>query len=315
MENSQDIGTFILGLTKLIEKPFMKEVRFDYKGFFKLLSKNKELPLLQVILNQNQINFNSGYKVDSNETLERIFKQILVKLIEKDSITLKNENLEDIVSTLFQKIKTLNFEDLIKLLLSRVNLSNFERLKLFLLKDLNLSGKISLITLVGAFSFSSGCANDATHTGYNNTPNTHVEEVVEESTTHGVLQELTQWQKEIWGIGEKNGMDEWYFEQIPNLTDNQAWAFKVGVENKKERWYFELVLKNPNLTDYQALAFNAGVESKKERWYFEQIPNLTDNQAWAFNKGVESKKERRYFELVLENPNLTSSRFMELMQE
>ena len=201
MENTQDIGNFILKLDSLIKESFVGKVKFDYRGFFELLLKHRKLSLLQNIPSYNQIDFNSGYKVDSNETLERIFKQILDELIKKDIPILKDEeDLKNIVLALSQKIKTPNFKDLIKFLLSQVNLSHFERLKLLLSEDFNLSRKISLITLIGALSFSSGCVNDATHTG---TPNTHREEVVKKSTTHGVLQELTQWQKEVWRIGKK----------------------------------------------------------------------------------------------------------------
>ena len=31
---------------------------------------------------------------------------------------------------------------------------------------------------------------------------------------------------------KKNGMEKWYFEQISDLTDNQAQAFKAGVGNE-----------------------------------------------------------------------------------
>ena len=51
-----------------------------------------------------------------------------------------------------------------------------------------------------------------------------------------------------------------------------------------EKWYFEQIL---NLNDDQALAFKAGLENKMEK--FEQIPNLTGDQAWVFVAGAENK--------------------------
>ena len=102
-------------------------------------------------------------------------------------------------------------------------------------------------------------------------------------------------------------MESRYFELVlenPNLTSSHFRAFELGAENKMEKWYFEQIL---NLNDDQALAFKAGLENKMEK--FEQIPNLTGDQAWVFVAGAENKMESRYFELVLENPNLTSSHF------